>query len=510
MRDHTPLVIDEFNGLWKRGGKESVPQDHFANCADLMFNEGEFRSRDGIDVYPIPINTVARLYMYVFNEIEGLLVLDTLGNLYYTNSPTPSNAILSVAGMTDFAFTPINGRAYISPHNSITGIENEFLYVFNGTGLARKAGGKWPIGPNGFSAALGAVGHVEAGIHIFAVTYETDSGFETSPGPSEDSNESDKTYYFATVTATGLTTVNLTSIPVSPDAFVTKRHLYASKAIDPLLYTGDVTGYELFEIPGSTIEDNTTTTAAVDFFDADLLQSADDLFDLFSEIPAGVGLNSYHNRLVSVGEFGDSSSLETSGLISTARISNVGSPEAINQISGLIVTPLDGQPLTNAQEFRDTLYLFKRTRTYAYNDNGDDPSSWPLTTIDQGIGCSVHGMATVLDSGGINIDYLIMVDFSGVMLFNGIFIRPELSFKIRDLWLALDRDFFYQIQIMNDSLNQRLFITLPNKQLLFGDYSENLDPMKIKWCPWTFFNQINTIALINTDVLIIGSVAANV
>jgi|SRR5215469_2664172 len=514
-RDHNPVLLDDFNGLWSRGGLESVPQDHFSDCSDLVFNEGEFLSRPGIAVYTVGglnlFGSVARIYMYVYNEQEGLLVLDTLGNIYHTISPTPGTPILSIPEMTDFAFKSMNGRAYISPHNGVTGLENQFIYVYEGNGTpARVAGGKWPIGPGSLAASLGASGHTESGIHIFAITYVTDTGFETSFGPSDDSNSTTKQYYFAQVTADGSHAINLTGIPISPDAFVNARNIYATKAIDPTLFTGSLTDYELFLVPGAQLMDNTTTTATVDFYDADLLQSGDDQFDLFSAIPAGVALNDYHNRLISVAEFGDPSTIETSGKISIARVSNPGAPEAFNQITGLIVAPLDGNPLTNCSDFRDTLYLFKKTRTHAYNDNQGDPSSWPLTVIDQGVGCSVHGLATVLDSGGINIDYLIIVDYSGIMLFNGIFLRPELSFKIRDLWIALDRNFFNTIQVMNDSLNQRLYITLPNDQLLFGDYSENLDPIKIKWCPWTFKNQISTIALINTDQLIIGSRANNV
>lgn len=514
-RDHNPVLIDDFNGLWKRGGEESVPLDHFSDCSDLVFNEGEFLTRPGIEPYSISGNpstysSVLRIYMFVYNESQGLLVLDTLGNIFHTDSPTPAVPILSIPEMVDFSFYSVNGRAYITPHNSVTGLQNEFLYVYQGDGTpARKAGGKWPIGPNGFAAALGAAGHTESGIHVFAVTYLTNTGYETSLGPAEDIVATTRKYYFATATADDMHAIDLTNIPTSPDNFVTGRRLYASKAIDPTLYTGDVTQYELFEIPGAELSDNTTTIQTVDFYDADLLQSGDDQFDLFSEIPSGVNLNLYHNRLILVAPYGNPTSLETSGLISTAYVSNPGQPEAFNQVSGLIVAPLDGNPLTNAQEFRDTLYLFKKTRTYAYNDNQDDPTSWPLTIIDQGIGASVHGIASVLDSGGINIDYLMIVDYSGIMLFNGIYMRPELSFKIRDLWLALDRDFFQNIQILNDSLNQYIYCTLPDDQLLFGDYSENLDPLKVKWSPWTFFNQVNTIALINTDQLIIGSRAAN-
>ena len=500
-----------------RGGEESVPLDHFSNCSDLVFNEGEFLSRSGIDLYLLgippsePYGSVARIYRFVYNLTDGLLVLDTLGNIYHTASPTPGTPILSIPAMTDFAYYSINGRAFITPNNGITGLQNQFLYIYQGDGtLARKAGGKWPIGPNGFAAALsGTAGHTEVGIHVFAITYVTNTGFETSPGPSDDSISPNKMYYFATATADGAHAIDLTNIPVSPDSFVTTRNIYASVSIDPTLYTGDVTQYELFLIGGAELMDNTTTSTTVDFYDAELLQSSDDLFDLFSEIPAGVNITLFNNRMVLPGIYGDPTSITTAGLISTAYVSNPGQPEAVNMVSGLIVDPLDGNALTNATGFRGTLYLFKQTGTNAYNDNGDVPSSWPLTVIDEGIGASVHGIATVLDSNNVNIDSLVLVDYSGIMYFNGIYIRPELSFKIRDLWLALARASFQNIQILNDSLNQYLYITLPTNQLLFGDYSENLDPIKIKWCPWTFANQVSTIALINTDQLVIGSRASN-
>jgi hypothetical protein len=516
-RDHNPLLIDDFNGLWRRGGEEAVPLDHFSDCSDLVFNESEFLSRSGIDLYTIgdppttPYGSVARTYPYVYNDTEGLLVLDTLGNIYHTTSPTPGTPILSIPAMTDFAYYPINGRAFISPNNGITGLPNTFLYIYQGDGTpARLAGGKWPIGPNGFAAVLGGAGYVEIGYHVFAVTYITESGFETSPGPSDDSTDPNKMYYFAAVNADGNSAISLTNIPISPDAFVTTRRLYASVAIDPTLYTGDVTQYELFLIPGADLNDNTTTSTMVDFYDAELLQSSDDLFDLFSAIPAGVAITLYNNCMVLCTPYGDPATIATAGLISTAYVSLAGQPEAVNMVNGLIVAPLDGQPLTNASNFRGTLYIFKQTKTFAYNDNGSGmPSSWPLTVIDEGIGCSVHGLATILDSGSVNIDALILVDYSGIMYFNGIYIRPELSFKIRDLWLGLARSAFQNIQILNDSLDQYLYITLPTNQLLFADYSENLDPIKIKWSPWTFNNQVSTIAIINTNQLIIGSRANN-
>lgn len=489
LRDHESLAIPNFNGLWKRGDADSCPNDHFIDCNNIEYVQSGFKSRSGIEPFQ-PIPNVRRFYTFTQETGQSLLVLDQDGNIYDTGSPTPLTPILTVTGMTDFAYVSISGRAYLSPSDGRTGLEDEFIYVYEGDGTAaRKAAGDAPVTADGALAAANSAtaGNVEAGIHIFSVVYETASGFLSAPGP---------TGAFPTVTADGTKKVDLSAIPVSPSGVVTKRHILATKAIYPPLYTGNTEGYEFFFVPGGEIANNTATTLTVNFFDADLIDSADDLFDLFSEIPAVVALNTYHGRLMGLATFDD---------ISICLVSNVGEPEAVNQIDGLLLSPLDGNPNTNGQEFRDVWYQFKQSRTFAFSDNGDVPSSWPLTVLDQGVGASVHGVAFVLDSGGVNVDYLITCDFSGIMLFNGTFIRPELSWKIHDFWINIDRAFFKYIQIINDSLSQKLYLSLPDRHMLIGDYQNGLTPKDIRWSPWSFDCEVTTIGLFDTNTLLIGS-----
>ena len=491
-RDHQPVALETFNGWWNRN-EEAAPPDHFTDAENIQFFHSGFRTRDGLNTY-LGIGRVLRLYTYTMQEGESLLILVEGGIIYHAIPGDPDTntddiiygPILTIPTMTDFAYVAYAGRAYISPHNGETGLENEFLYLYEGDGIAaRKAGGAAPISAP--VVAIGAAGHVEPGVHIIGVVYETNSGFLTAISP----------LVAITVADPGEITLNITNVPVSPSSTVVARHIVASQAIDPELYTGNLEGYQLFFVPDGKIDNNTATSINVSFYDAELLDDAWHLLDLFEDIPAGVGLNTYHGRLVSWGEFGEDKSL--------IRVSYNGEPEAHDQVDGMVILPLDGKPVTYCQEFRDVLYGFKETRTYAINDNGDSPSSWPVTVIDQGIGCSVHGMATVLDSGGVNIDYLIVVDFSGVMLFNGSYLRPELSWKIRDYWLAISRTFFLDMQIYNDSLNQVLYITLPDKRMLIGDYSELLDPKEIKWAKWRFDIETTSITLIETSKLIIGT-----
>ena len=622
MRDHIPIVLEEFKGLWARGDQDSTPIDHFAACENIQFIQSGFKTRDGLDTY-IAKGDVLRMYNYVMQTGESLLILDIHGDIYHAiNQTTLFGPILSIPEMTDFGFFSIAGRAYITPFTTYIndrgvpeqkGLQDEFLYVYKGDGNpARKAAGEppsngsleafvafnsgqdgvvskgvhviavafdgGPLGPEvlpviqapgdkqvqltniptavgvsrkivmthaidpkdyvadtsgytfyevqtisddairnvlintadsgltvsytpgaGPAITTGALlaentdepGFSDFGFRLIGVVYETDTGYLTAPGPE----------FFA-----GLTTVDVkkqihvSNIPVSLDPFVTKRHLVSTRTIPD--YNGDQVGFQFYFIPDGTIENNVDTEIDLSYYDTDLISDASHLIDNFSEIPAGVALTVYHGRLVLTTEFDN---------VSIARISAVGEPEAISQVDGLVIAPLDGNPLTNAQEFRDVLYLFKKTKTLAYNDNGDVPSSWPLIPIDQGIGASVHGVGLVLDSGGVNIDYLLIIDFSGLMLFDGVYKRPELSWKIKDLWFSFDREQFNKIQIMNDSLSQIIYISLPidtQNRILIGDYSMTLSPSEIRWAPWSFDIEPTTIALIETNKLLIGARAA--
>lgn len=348
-----------------------------------------------------------------------------------------------------------------------------------------------------------ADGYCDFGFHLIGVVYETDTGYLTAPGPE----------FFGGADFLDTTKgVKVSNIPVSPNPSVKKRHLVSTKWIPE--YNGDQKGYQFFFIPGGEIDNNTDTTKVVSYYDADLLEDASHLIDNLDEIPSGVALTTYHSRLVLVGDGSypkkEDGTPDTSqpDNRSVAYVSAPGEPEAISGVDGLLITPLDGNPLTNCQEFRDILYLFKKTRTYGYADNEDEPATWKPEKIDEGIGAPVHGIAQVLDTGGINIDYLLIADMSGFMLFNGTYARPELSWKIEDFWQSIDKNGFRHIQVMNDSINKKIWMTLPDPNrhhMLHLDYTQGLDPKNVKWARWIFDVKVSTIAIIETTKLIVGA-----
>jgi len=507
MRDHSSVLIDEFNGYYNRGDVESVPNDHSVEINNIQFpEESGISTRDGIDLYQsigTAIDNVLRIHPYTMQTQQSLLVLRTGGIIDHVISSTVTHsAILTVATMTDFNVVSFGGRAYITPFatnasGQEVGISSEFLYVYQGAGVvARKAAGAPPTGTTLVANPVGGT-FSDLGFHIFAVVYETDTGYLTALGPE----------IFATTTSV-LNTVGFTisNIPIGP-VTTAKRHIVATKAITS--YNQDQDGYQFFFVPQGNIDNNTDTTKVVSFFDIDLLQDASHLIDNFSEIPAGVGLTLYHGRLV-ITTFPATATpppnvgTKAADNISIAYLSHPGEPEAIDQVDGLLIVPLDGNPLTNCQEFRDILYLFKKTKTVGYSDNQDVPSTWIPFVVDEGIGAPVHGIGTVLDSGGVSADFLLIADFTGVILFNGSYTKPELSWKIRDFWLALDRTSFREIEVINDSISEIMYIVLPTNNMLIGNYANGLSPEDIRWSKWSFNFPITSVEIINTSTILIG------
>lgn len=499
-RDHQPIQITDFNGLWQRGDIDNTPLDHFSDCNNIQFpGNSSFGTRPGIDISQdvnLPISNIKRIYNYPTMTGNTLIVLainsSDEGEIYHVVSATLTyGPILTIAGMTDFAFIPYAGRAYISPFatfdvgglNQEKGLQNEFLYVYAGDGTAaRKAAGDAITGT--MTVANGAAGHTDNGLHAFGIVSETASGYLSPPGALT---------LFSTI---GTNSVSFGNIPTSGDPNVIKRHLVATKVL--LASSGDLQNIGIYYfVPNATINNNTDTFLNnISFYDADLLQDASHLFENYSEIPAGAVLTLYHGRLVLGTTYDD---------ISVLLVSADGEPEAIDQIDGLLAFPPDGNPITNAQELRDILYVTKRSKTVAYTDNGDVPSSWPLVVIDNALGSCVHGIATVLDSGSASVDNLIIATYQGISLFTGRFVSPELSFKIEDYWRALERNNFGRIQIINNPITKIIYIVLPTGNILIGNYANGLDPKKIRWAPWSFPININTVAIHEIDEVIIGA-----
>src|SRR3982751_6883999 len=102
MREHQPIVLEEFNGLWSRGDVEETPMDHFSDCNNLKFvGSSSFGTRDGIGRHQqvaSPLSNILRVYNYPTSDKNTLLVLTSGGLIYHVvDSVTIFGPILTIA-----------------------------------------------------------------------------------------------------------------------------------------------------------------------------------------------------------------------------------------------------------------------------------------------------------------------------------------------------------------------------------------------------------------------------
>src|SRR5690242_8020777 len=286
LDEYEKIEIEEFKGLYKRGMPDQVPPDHAICCENVVFSQaGQVQKRPGIAASYALNHPVKRMFEGVIDSVALIvLTLDWAGNIYRNNNNTP---IFSSPNLVDFVGINLFNKIFILPIISSGTPPN--LQVWLGVAsTTRDAAGLAPT--SSFSAANGAAGNIDIGDYKIAVSFITDTGFTTQPGPKIAGVFTPVLY-----TAPGGLKIDLTGIPTGGSEVVARQILITKANSDLFYYLGPSSG--------GFINDNTTTTATLNFFDTDLVLSADDLFDLLETIPGAVrtgGLNVYHNRLVVV------------------------------------------------------------------------------------------------------------------------------------------------------------------------------------------------------------------
>jgi len=481
QKDHLPITVDQFRGTFDRGEDDVCPGDHFLDSLNVAFTEHGVETRKGT-IEHFVLADIRRTASYKrVGEADRLLILDGTGKIW--DSTSFAAPILTIVGMTDFSMVSLYNRAYITPHNSNKGLPGQKIYVYEGSGVARPAAGTAPVGPPIVAATSATAGSVEIGKHLFAVSYETISGFLTQPGPAT----------FTLYDAPGGKKVDLSNIPIGPAGTVA-RVLLATKKL-ATTYAGDERNQEFFAIPNGRIGDNVTTVLTVDFFDADLQSGVDYLLDQLTEIPAGVGIGVYKSRMAVWG---------TDTNESAVYLSEPGQPESFSATEGFVLAnPGDASGgVKNCVEFRSQYYLLKGGgKTYVTNEIGDSPAFWEVTNVDLSIGAECHSIAKVMDLNGSALDNFFSADRSGLYLFNGTFSGNELSRKISDIWRRINRLALNQVEIVYDPIKALIYCAVPldgadtPTHLLVGDVDDGIDPENIRWTTWRFPKNPTTIVV---------------
>jgi hypothetical protein len=197
----------------------------------------------------------------------------------------------------------------------------------------------------------------------------------------------------------------------------------------------------------------------------------------------------YKGRSVTWGEYTPNNSL--------VRLSAADDIESFDSVDGLIVVNKDdGDSMQSVAVLRDVLYLFKNSRTFGTQDNGDVPSSWGYFPVDEAKGTHLRGVSQVAADATSAVvgDRLLVATKAGIYSFNGAYGEFPLTWKISAVWDRINWAAFHKVNLIEDHVHKMAFISLPLdgasdvSHLLVADYSEAeaSDYMKIKWQYWTF------------------------
>ena len=542
MRKPNTQVKVEFGnwqGIWSRGNPDEVPFNHLVDCLNMRFNTlSGLYTREGTSIaihpFSLPLSVNDWILSKYLNGIysppiitSDLLLLDTLANLYLFNSGTLNNlGIMDVtAGRIIVAATNILGVNFFSKTffcSYLTGAGNPTnIYGINGLRIlngktfppiVRLAAGFGPPNIPAMTATdSGTAGNIPEGGRTFYCSFETDTGFLTPLGALVVYTNNSNTNQ-----------VDLAVIPLGPPNTIA-RYILSTQA-------GGAIPYFIDSADGGIINDNTTTTATVNFFDTDLVDSADYLLNLLPIVGQGIGPGGGSDTysvaagcIQFAGRMFVWSGLAPIGLSfdtnypfdssSTVLGSRLGDPESYDQTSCYMnVNKDDGFPVITAFVLNNILYFCKKLGVFSTYDNQLEPYQWPISFVDGSISVPPKGIAYLSSNESPVAGAVIIADKSGLLCFNGSFQRPELTWKVESIWKRISQLYWNTVQVAIDTKIKCIYCALPldgvssPNYILMGNYSnatdENLnyiDPMKIKWNLWTFPNNPTVIGMIDIN-----------
>lgn len=487
LDEYHQLTIRDFKGLYNRGIIDNTPTDH-AFVFQNFSTRGKTREaaiRSGTAQSINVTHSVVRIFQSNISTLSAantILTCDGAGHIYQG----AGTLLLTVTGMIDFSAINLFNRTYILPILNLA--TSNFLFVWDGTNAPRQALGNAPTTNPNIAQAAG--GNITVGTHNFAVCFVTNSGFTTTPGPIIAG-------VFAPVIVTftaGNGTANVTTVPVGP-AGTTQRIFLATKA--------NLGTY--FFIPaadGGVINDNTTTTATLNFPDTDLAVDASDLFNLRQSIPGPAP-----------GKYGSTSLIWYKGRLvvldgtttNQINVSDAGFVENFDTVDGFVTLDSQQDQFSAGFDYYGTLYVFGSTGLHATQDNGGNPSSWTASLVDISSTPSPASLTNTLITKypGPLGSIMLMITRQGLYAFNGNVIRPALSLKIQNIFdtfthgaelasmLCVDytQDIIYMLLPLNGS-------TSPNT-LVVGDFSDGLTAEAIQWSTFSFPFTPQAIAMAN-------------
>ena len=513
LTEYQKVSIDNFMGLWDRGSLDDVPVDHASDILNMTFSrKREVLTRPSASFsHNLPNgDPILRQFDATFDNVTLIpLVLDNHNSIWRLDNYT---VILNIPTMIDFSALNMNNHVYIAPilDGSNFSPTTQGICVWVSPSVpVRFAAGLRP-GPILNLAPTGS-GNVGPGWYGVSMCYVYDTGYVTPPGPVTARYFPGGTQMVFDIPGTG---ANRPQGVVGYLILSTKSQNTSDDALRASLY--EVT----------TTNDINNPVVYINFFDTDLVILASDdpvngnLFNSMPRLPTGYGRGSvalikYRGRMIIIGPaiVYDPAPVTIGAveysIVKDGRVfvSHPGAPENFDTLTGyLIIQPeFDGNIPRTGFELFGVLYICKAVGTFAAQDTGSDPNDpsnpWIVNVIDGGIGAYHHAVGTITGSQpALSFNSTaFLANRSGLFIFNGNVLRPELSWKIRGIWSKMTINAEYQIRVTVDIYNDIFYVMIPvtDKNLppyiiLVGDYSLGLDSSNIRWSvykfPWNVYD----------------------
>ena len=318
-------------------------------------------------------------------------------------------------------------------------------------------------------------GKVFTGNYHIGYVLETDTGYFSIPYRLSD--YVDNSTFGSLVPISGNKAIRVAADFTGLPAHVKRIHFISTSNIPDDVITYPADSFNYYFIPGGTlnrVNNDFPGTIDLDYFPPQLFSSVDYLFRQHETIKGGDGLAFYNNRLCVWGgtELTDQSIL---------RVSRVNQPESFSKVDGfVVVAPEINSSITNVFEFRGTLYITKENSTYVVADNGSEPATWPVVTVDKGLGAGANGVSSILASQGTSLDFVAISTKGGLTAFDGIYRRPEISWNIENLWTTSK-------SIVRDPSEKKIYCLVGN-DIYVCNYVEGRGRDYLRWSKWTFGN----------------------
>src|SRR5690606_28048045 len=198
MRDHEPVVYENFKGLWRptpmsgsldlqglKDNDQTCPDGYGLDCINFNFNISSMYVRERFSSFTTALSSFGAepISIHIITNIPSqngeFLVGDGAGDLYHFDGTT-TTLIHSGPGTNRYHFLPYLDRIYIAIAGTfnVAGVSTEPLLVYQASGI-RDAGGTSPS--TAANVANSGSGIVQAGTRFFGVSFETDTGFITPP-----------------------------------------------------------------------------------------------------------------------------------------------------------------------------------------------------------------------------------------------------------------------------------------------------------------------------------------